>query len=218
MRRALLLLIAFLTVAGGLVFGIAGRWDLPFFWAILLLLGGYTLAVSWLLDPELVRERRNPAVAGPDRTLRALLGLLVIAHLVVAALDVGRLHWSDTAPVELRVAGVLGYAASLAFVLWAMRTNRFFIPAVRLQPERVHQVVSAGPYALVRHPGYLGSAAGAVFGGLALGSWLAFVPLLGALLALIARTAFEDRFLHAGLAGYAEYARRVRYRLVPGVW
>lgn len=92
---ALLRFIAFPTVVGGLLFGIAGRWDLPFFWAILLLFGGYSLAISWLLAPELGRERRNPAVAGPDRVLRALLGLLVIAHLVVAALDVGRLHWSE---------------------------------------------------------------------------------------------------------------------------
>lgn len=210
--------IVFLLVLAGLLFGLAGRGDLPFFWAILLLLGGYSLAVSTLFDPELVRERGNPAAAGPDRAFRALLGIFVLGHLVVAALDTGRFHWSDTVPFPLRIVGVVGYAGSLAFVLWAMRTNRFFVPAVRIQEERGHHVVSSGPYRLVRHPGYLGSAAGAILGALALGSWLAFVPLLGAFAVLVARTAFEDRFLHAGLAGYREYSRRVRYRLLPGIW
>ena len=210
--------IVFVAALGGLLFALAGRWDLPFFWAILLLLGGYSAAVTLLLDPELVRERGDPAAAGPDRAFRALLALFLLAHLAVAALDVGRFHWSDTVPFGLRVAGVVGYGACLAFVLWAMRANRFFVPAVRIQEERGHHVVSSGPYGLVRHPGYLGSAVAAVFGALALGSWLAFVPLLGALGVLVARTAFEDRFLRARLPGYEGYARRVLYRLLPGIW
>lgn len=215
---AALRIIGFPAGVGAFLFGVAGRWDLPFFWAILLLLGAYVFGVSRLLEPEVVRARGNPAAGGPDLRLRALLILSIVAHLAVAALDAGRFHWSDTVPFAVRVAGVVGYGASLAFVLWAMAANRFFIPTVRIQTERDHHVVASGPYRLVRHPGYLGSAAGAVFGGLALGSWFAFAPLVGALIALLARTALEDRFLHARLAGYADYAQRVRYRLAPGLW
>lgn len=196
----------------------AGRWDLPFFWAILVLLGAWTVAASATLDPELVHSRTHPAAPGPDRMLRGLLALLLVAHLVVAALDAGRAHWSDTVPFALRLIGLGGYGACLALVYRAMRANRFFIPAVRIQEERGHRVVRSGPYRLVRHPGYLGSGAGAVFGALALGSWLAFVPLLGALAVLVARTAFEDRFLQERLPGYEAYVRDVPYRLVPGIW
>lgn len=78
--------------------------------------------------------------------------------------------------------------------------------------------MASGPYRLVRHPGYLGSAVGAVCGALAFGSWFAFLPLAGALVVLIPRTAFDDRLLRSHLPGYASYAQQVRHRLVPGLW
>lgn len=214
----LLRILIVVGVVGAVLFAVAGRWDLPFFWAILLLFAGYGVGVVLLVDPETAQARKNPASAGPDRAFRLLLGLFTVVHLLLAALDVGRLHWTDEIPTWLRAVGVVGYALSLAFALWAMRENRFFVPEVRIQEERGHRVVRSGPYALVRHPGYVGSAAGAVSGGLALGSWLAFVPLLGAIGVLVARTAFEDRFLRSNLEGYGDYAESVRYRLLPGVW
>lgn len=203
---------------GGLLFGVAGRWDLPYFWAIVVLFTGYVFAATTLLDPELARERVKPAEPGPDRAYRFLLGSFLVTHLAVAALDTGRFHWSEEVPSLLRMAGIAGYALSLLFVLWALRGNRFFVPAVRIQAERNHRVVRSGPYRWIRHPGYLGSAIGALFGALALGSWLAFIPLLGALGVLSLRTAFEDRYLQDHLAGYTEYAREVPYRLLPGIW
>ena len=99
-----------------------------------------------------------------------------------------------------------------------MKANRFFSSHFSIQSDRGHTVASQGPYAIVRHPGYLGMVAGSV----ALPALLGSVPALGvgvlsACLGVL-RTAFEDRALQAELPGYREYARQVRYRLLPRVW
>jgi protein-S-isoprenylcysteine O-methyltransferase Ste14 len=110
------------------------------------------------------------------------------------------------------------FAAALGLTTWAMNTNRFFSPVIRIQRERGHHLITTGPYRYIRHPGYLAAVISWVFGSFALGSWWAMVPAGVCILILLRRTIIEDRFLHAELAGYAEYARTVRYRWVPGVW
>jgi protein-S-isoprenylcysteine O-methyltransferase Ste14 len=101
---------------------------------------------------------------------------------------------------------------------WAESVNKFFEPTVRIQTDRGHTVIDSGPYALVRHPGYL--AAGLLVLGLplSLGSYWALVPAALSNVLLVVRTALEDRTLREELPGYKEYTQRVRYRLVPGVW
>jgi protein-S-isoprenylcysteine O-methyltransferase Ste14 len=96
--------------------------------------------------------------------------------------------------------------------------NPFFSPVVRVQTERGHHLITSGPYQFIRHPGYLGSAGSALCGAVALGSWWALLPALGVVGVMIRRTILEDRFLHSELAGYQEYAGKVRYRLLPGIW
>ena len=99
-----------------------------------------------------------------------------------------------------------------------MIVNRFFAPAVRIQSERGHETVTTGPYRFVRHPGYAGMLLAVVAESFVFGSLWALVP-AAALAGVVAwRTAREDRMLRAQLAGYADYASRVRYRLVPAVW
>ena len=101
---------------------------------------------------------------------------------------------------------------------WAQAVSPFFEPGVRIQHERRQRVVTSGPYAFVRHPGY--TAAIAMFLGVAfaLASWWALIP--GALASglLVLRTSWEDRLLQAELSGYSDYVRRIRFRLVPGLW
>lgn len=99
-----------------------------------------------------------------------------------------------------------------------MNSNPYFYATVRVQEERGHQTITSGPYQYVRHPGYVGAILWIISAPLVLGSWWALIP--GGLTAalLIVRTALEDRSLQAELTGYAEYAGRVRYRLLPGVW
>ena len=99
-----------------------------------------------------------------------------------------------------------------------MGENPFFEKTVRIQSERGHRVVDTGPYRLVRHPGYLGFFAWILSTPLLLGSWWAFGPAVVSVAAVVVRTALEDRTLKAELPGYADYARCVRYRLIPGLW
>ena len=143
--------------------------------------------------------------------------LLCVAHWTIAGLD-RRFHWSDTVPLSLRIAALAVFAVGLALFIWAMHVNRFFSSVVRIQQERGHEVVTAGPYRWVRHPGYAGAIPAIVASGMALCSWL--VTALGALGVplLLWRTILEDRTLRAELPGYAEYAQQVRWRLLPGVW
>jgi protein-S-isoprenylcysteine O-methyltransferase Ste14 len=208
---------------GALFFGVAGRADLPWVWSALGVFAaghaGLVLAV-FRRDPELVRERlsRRPGVPRWDRVYAAASGALFLANVVAAALDVGRLEAGGGVPAPLRALGLAGIAAGLALMGWAMRVNTFFSRAVRIQRERGHRVVSAGPYRFVRHPGYLAAFLWWTGFNLAVGSWLGAALSLAVDALVVVRTALEDRFLQRELEGYADYARRVRYRLVPGVW
>jgi protein-S-isoprenylcysteine O-methyltransferase Ste14 len=103
-------------------------------------------------------------------------------------------------------------------LLWAMVSNSFFSQIVRIQADRGHTVAIGGPYRVVRHPAYVGMILFELAISTLLASWWALAA--GGLCAslLILRTALEDRTLQAELEGYGEYARRVRYRLVPGIW
>jgi protein-S-isoprenylcysteine O-methyltransferase Ste14 len=196
----------------------AGRLDLPHVWAyVLILLLATLFAGLFMMDPDLRQERLHPG-KGEDSRLRIVVLPFFLAHLVIAGLDVGRLHFSDSVPLWARVAGLAGLAGGFAWISWAVRVNRFFSPVVRIQSERGHHLVTNGPYRFVRHPGYLGSLLMCAASALALGSWWAMVPLVVPLSLLVRRTVLEDRFLHRELAGYTEYAARVRYRLVPGIW
>jgi protein-S-isoprenylcysteine O-methyltransferase Ste14 len=124
--------------------------------------------------------------------------------------------WS--VPVIVQAGALLSYAAGMGLSIWAMVANRFFSPVVRIQSERGHHVVRSGPYHALRHPGYTGVIIAALCGGIALGSWRSLVPMVPLVAVFLHRSALEDRFLREGLVGYADYAQRVRYRLVPGLW
>jgi protein-S-isoprenylcysteine O-methyltransferase Ste14 len=110
-------------------------------------------------------------------------------------------------------------AAGFGLALWAMVVNRFFSSVVRIQTDRGQHVIDTGPYAIIRHPGYLAGIVIMIASGIALGSWLAeLLIVVCSLPFLIYRAITEDRVLQAELPGYRDYAARVRWRLVPGVW
>lgn len=216
--KDLLRIIIFFGAMVAALFGSAGRWDLPFLWAILGIYAGFLVVVLLKMDPDLRKERFHPAPGGQDRHMRALLLPFMLAAWVVAGLDVGRFHWSDSVPFAVRVLALVGFVSGLGLASWALSVNRFFSPVVRVQAERGHRLITGGPYQYVRHPGYLGGLLSAVCSGLAFGSWGAMLPVAGCALVFLRRTALEDRFLRVELPGYAAYAERVRYRLLPGVW
>ncbi len=207
------------ALAAGLLFGVSGRLDLPMLWAYWGVFGTLTfLAIFLVFDPALWKERLRQRSGGHDPVWLAVIRILGVGHLVVALLDVGRFHWSDTVPLNVQVTGLILLAASATWVGWAIATNRFFVPVMRIQAERGHQVVAGGPYEYVRHPGYAGMIFYIPCSALALGSWWALAPAIAYSLVILRRAAREDRFLKDQLAGYGAYTERVQYRLIPGVW
>ena len=136
---------------------------------------------------------------------------------IVATLDDGRFHWSHV-PWWVCVLGYVLLVAGLAGMTWAESVSKFFEPTVRIQTDRGHRVIDTGPYALVRHPGYVAACLLCLGMPLSLGSFWALIPGILSCLLLVLRTIWEDRTLRDELVGYEEYTQRVRYRLVPGVW
>ncbi len=205
-----------------LMFVPAGTWDWPRGWAYL---GFFVVAMIiaviaiWRLNPEIfeARSRIQPGTKSWDYIYIALAIGGLAAVIPVAALDDGRFHWT---PVPDWVVW-LGYGLSIiAFAgqVWSQAVNRHFEPGIRIQSDRGHKVVDSGPYAIVRHPGYVSGALLAFATALALGSFWALIPAIIAKLALLFRTIAEERVLVAELPGYREYTQRVKYRWVPGVW
>jgi protein-S-isoprenylcysteine O-methyltransferase Ste14 len=196
----------------------AGRADLPFAWAYVLVLwlsAGTVYTLMRQRSPGLLRERMRPP-SDRDRHTRLIALPLLLGHWALAGFD-ARLGWSDVPPA-LRLIGLGLVAAAMALIGWTLLSNPYASSAVRIQNEREQRVVSTGPYALIRHPMYLGVLLVSLGSGAALGSaWasLLLLPLLGI---FVRRTLKEDRMLQRELPGYPEYAARVRWRVVPGVF
>jgi protein-S-isoprenylcysteine O-methyltransferase Ste14 len=216
-RSAMPSIAVMVVVCAAVLFGAAGRLDTIEFWCWIVELAAIYVATVLLIEPDLVRERMRPGGRQPTPGYW-LSTLLFLAVLAVAGLDRGRFHWSDSVPVWLRAAALLLFVLGWVPVIWAMRVNRFFSSAVRIQSERGQHVISDGPYRFVRHPGYTAALVVIVVNGVALGSWLAAAIGWLGLPILLWRTVKEDRMLRAELPGYAEYAARVKWRLLPGVW
>jgi protein-S-isoprenylcysteine O-methyltransferase Ste14 len=210
--------VLFLVFAAVALFASAGTLAILGFWLYLAIFATIILASLLELDPGLLRERMRPGGKRPPLALR-LFTIVLFLHWIVAGLDRGRFHWSDNVPPWAQAAGLIVFAAGFALCFWAMAVNRFFSSVVRIQAERGQYVVTTGPYAYVRHPGYLAGILIMVASGPALGSWLAAVLLVvSGLPFLLHRAITEDRVLRAELPGYRDYANRVRWRLLPGIW
>jgi protein-S-isoprenylcysteine O-methyltransferase Ste14 len=208
----------FFVLAAVALFGSAGTFGIAVFWIYLAILAAIFAASFLWVDPDLARERMRPGGKKPPLALQLFSGVLVL-HWIIAGLDRGRFHWSDTVPPWLQAMGLLALAGSYAFCIWAMHVNRFFSSVVRIQTDRGQHVVSTGPYAVIRHPGYLAGIVVMLASGIALGSWIAAAFLaITTLPFLLYRAITEDRILQAELPGYRDYAQRVRWRLIPGLW
>ena len=223
LKRAVQVGIQFLILAATLFLS-SGRLDWWFAWVYLglfVLNVGVNSYVLLRINPELIAERARqftPETKKWDRILATLWGLMsAIVALLVAGLDV-RFGWSPQIALTVQLIAMLLHMFGSAFASWALVSNAFFAGTVRIQAERGHTVASSGPYSFVRHPGYAGWMISNVAVVIMLGSLWALLPAVIAVVALVARTAFEDRMLREELPGYEEYAQRVRYRLVPGVW
>jgi protein-S-isoprenylcysteine O-methyltransferase Ste14 len=205
---------------------ISWKWDWWQAWAYGLI-GVLGFVVSRLLvnmrHPDLIAERakfmQHENTKSWDEILARLVGLGGALIPLAAGLD-AKNGWSQTdysIPVELAaiVVILIGYAIGS----WALMENRFFSGTVRIQTERGHHVISSGPYAYVRHPGYAGALLTYFATPFLLDSPWTFVPVLFMAVVLVIRTDLEDRTLKHELLGYKEYAtQKTRYRLLPGIW
>jgi len=170
-------------------------------------------------DPALFRERFTSFVqsgqAGWDRLLLPLLLAGILAWMVLIPLDARRFGWSAPLPVWVRGLGAALCVVFALVMVWTFRTNPFLFHAVKVEEERGHHVVTTGPYRFVRHPMYAAIVCMLLGAPLLLGS--VYGLLLGLVLSALfwVRSVLEERLLLARLPGYADYARRVRGRLVP---
>jgi protein-S-isoprenylcysteine O-methyltransferase Ste14 len=221
--RAAIRLAAMTAAFAGLLFAAAGTIAWPAAWAYFAIITTVIVAYAVIvarLHPDLIEERLHPPADAKawDKPFVAVVGVAgPVVLLLLAGLD-HRFGWSPPTPLWVQAAGLVAVSAGGMLTNWAVAANRFFSSVVRIQRDRGHHVVDAGPYRHIRHPGYAGSMIYMIGMTFTLGSpvALAAAVLLCAVLAL--RTALEDRTLRNELDGYAEYSKRVRYRLVPGVW
>lgn len=203
------------TVFSGLFAALGDRSD-PWLWgylAVFLVTGLYGIMS---IDEDLASERFNPPSASADRLSLRVIRVVGLVHIVAGLLD-NRFKWT-VMPTSVRLVGIVGVVLCFVAMVRAMKANRFFSAVIRIQNERGHRVVDQGPYAAIRHPGYAAMMPAMVASGLALGSWIAAALGLVYAAMIARRVVFEDAFLHVNLSGYAEYAGRVRYRLLPGLW
>jgi protein-S-isoprenylcysteine O-methyltransferase Ste14 len=221
-RRLVLFLLLTPLFVAVFLFLPAGTWAWEKGWLFLGVFGAASIIASLYLrrvNPDILAARIN-GHQGTEPWDIILVGFLIVMWLAtfpIAALDDERFHWF---PVPWWVC-VLGYSlllVGMAILTWAEAVNKFFEPTVRIQTDRGQTVIDSGPYAIVRHPGYVGGMLFFVGTPLILGSLWALIPVVLASVDLIVRTKWEDEALQAKLPGYKEYTQRVRFRLIPGVW
>jgi protein-S-isoprenylcysteine O-methyltransferase Ste14 len=192
----------------------------------------YSLLIVFVsIGGRIWAEQRNPGLLAErqdvekiqdakawDKVLAPLMALSVSFPLVIVAGLDHRYSWSPAFPLWLIVPGFILISLGYAFASWALAENRFFSGVVRIQKDRGHEVCDSGPYRIVRHPGYAGNIPPLLGIVLALSSLWTLIPVVVALLIMAIRTSLEDKTLHEELPGYSDYAQRVRYRLIPGIY
>ncbi len=220
LRTGLLRLGALVLTMGAILFLAAGRLNWVPAWAYLGVYASISAIILLTMDPDLRAERAARSIKATktwDKVVSAVAAVSQLGMLVVAGLDV-RNGWSAEVSPALQVAALVVMALSLLLGVWAIASNKYFSSIVRVQDDRGHTVATGGPYRYVRHPSYVGFVLCALATPLIFGSLWALIPAVVMAAAIVIRTALEDRTLQEELDGYKDYARRVRYRLLPGVW
>lgn len=220
MALAVLETIASILLISGALLVPAGDVRWPMAWAFILVFSAFALIALLVLSSSLLAERSRLLAQGErgDVLLSVAFALLLYPGTLITCGFDRRFGSSMPVPVWVEISALGLFVAGYAFSLWAMRANPFFATVVRIQSERGHRVVEQGPYAWVRHPGYAGAILAHLVLPLSLGTLWGLAPAVLGCLLLAARVVREERTLRSGLAGYSDYASRVRWRLVPGVW
>lgn len=226
MLRVLARLGADAILVGALLFVSAGTLEWWRAWVLLtvmLVVRVVGAGAVYRINPALMRERAGlPTHAEQPRADRILLiGVLATGFLglpVIAGLDAFRWHLLPQPKPPIAAVGLVLFAVGWTLKSLALRANAFAVAVVRLQHERAHAVADSGVYGVVRHPFYAADPLILVGLGLWLQSSVAALCAVVPVGLMTIRLRLEERFLRRELPGYAAYAERVRYRLIPGIW
>ena len=210
------------VVQAAMLFISSGRLDWVMAWVYIGISVGIIIINALIIlpkNPELIVERGQIKEDAKkwDIMLIKLSTPVWVGTLLVAGLDV-RFGWSPQPILAIQLVAMAFVVLGFALVSWAMASNKFFSSLVRIQKDRGHTVVTSGPYQYMRHPGYVGALTYSLATPLLLGSLWALIPVALTMFMVIVRTVLEDKTLLDELDGYQDYARRVRYRLLPGIW
>jgi protein-S-isoprenylcysteine O-methyltransferase Ste14 len=174
---------------------------------------------AFIFPAELISERGRKK-ENVEKWDKIITGIIIIPWLtlyIIAGLDI-RFGWSTELALWIHITALIIFIFGNALVSWAMIANNYFSTSVRIQYDRGHTVSSGGPYRYIRHPGYLGMIIYLLSTPIILGSFWALLPAIMTVILFIIRTSFEDNTLKNKLEGYKEYAERVKYRLISGIW
>lgn len=202
--------------------GQLGIWRAWLFFTLTIIYYFLSFIIIYRFNPELIYYRGGPAFRNDSKLwdkhiLLAYAFLGVYGQFLVAGWDLGHIKLFYLG-YEYLIIGLILFTVSNVLILWSMVRNPFFEPTVRIQKERDQKVISAGPYRIIRHPGYLSGILWHLAMPLIMGSSLALIYSIIIFSILILRTHLEDKILQKELQGYIEYAEKTRYRLLPGVW
>jgi len=210
---------AFLVLGIIILFFSAGRIDWIYGWIYTTITVVLALIGAKIVPPEVLAERghKKENVEKWDTIITTLIFIPWFGQYLVSGLDI-RSGWSPELALPVHVIAIFIYIAGEALQMWSMKANAYFSSAVRIQYDRGQMVSSGGPYRYIRHPGYVGMMIYYLVTPIILGSIWALIPAGTIILLLIIRTSLEDQTLKDKLEGYKEYADKVKYRLIPGVW
>ena len=212
-----------LIFIGAVLFGTAGTFNWPEAWIYIVIQFGWSIAISvflWNHDIELLKDRMKftkRSAKGWDKVMTFVSMPFYILYLVIPGFDAVRYQWSHV-PVWAKVACFIMIIPSFMWISWIMKENTFLSRFVEIQEERGHKVITTGPYRFVRHPMYISAMILMIVWPIALGSLYALIPTAFIVVFIIVRTFLEDKTLHKELEGYVEYAQKIKYRLLPGIW
>jgi protein-S-isoprenylcysteine O-methyltransferase Ste14 len=212
----------FMVITMVILLTTSGRIDWIWAWvyfAICLVVVLINRALTLRKNPATIAERGNAKLTQTwDKVIAGIYSFsLNLMVPIIAGLDV-RFGWSRELGLPWHILGAVMLAAALELSGWSMVANAYFSTAIRIQSERGHTVCTTGPYRFVRHPGYVGFIVQSLFIPILFGSLWALIPAVVAASCIVVRTVFEDRILQAELPGYSEYTKKVKYRLLPGIW
>ena len=222
--RVIITMLFFVVIVPFLPLLISGHWGWWEGW-VYGIFGILIFAISRALaarrNPDILAERarfmQHEDAKPWDKLLAPLIGLVWGLIPLVVGLD-ALFGWSTPFSYPAKSLALVVILVGYAWASYALIENRYFSGMVRIQTERGHRVVTSGPYRWMRHPGYAGALVGYMATPIFLDSYWAFIPALFLTIVLVIRTHLEDKTLQDELEGYREYAKRVHYRLLPGVW